>query len=273
MRNLKLLNLLYNNAKRGSFKAEGNSIYLYDIIVSSEIEAEWFGGVTPKQIADQLKGMTGDVALRINSPGGDVFAAVAMSQMLREYSGNVVAHVDGYAASAASIVACAADECVMAPGSMMMIHKAWTIGLGNADDMRSTADLLDKIDQQIAQGYAEKSGKDAAGFIEAMAAETWFTDTEAVDAGLADRVAEPEKKAQNKTAWDFSAYARGPQNADPVTTVTTTKSVKTITEEETETETVEVIAGDPSTLPPEDSAPSQIEARQRQLAVRLLQAA
>jgi ATP-dependent Clp protease, protease subunit len=209
MRNLKLLNLYKANAKRGSFKAEGNTIYLYDVIVSSEIEAEWFGGVTPKQIADQLKGMTGDVQLRINSPGGDVFAAVAMSQMLREYSGKVTAHVDGYAASAASVVACAVDECVMAKGSMMMIHKAWTIALGNADDMKSTAALLDKIDEQIAQGYADKSGKDMAGYIDAMAAETWFTEQEAVDAGLADRVANDAKKSA-KAQWDLSAFENAP---------------------------------------------------------------
>ena len=210
MRNLKLLNLLHANAKRGSFKAEGNTIYLYDMIVASEIEADWFGGVTPKQIADQLKDINGDVQLRINSPGGDVFAAVAMSQMLREYSGKVVAHVDGYAASAASIVACAADECVMAKGSMMMIHKAWTMGIGNADDLRSTSDLLDKIDVQIAQGYADKSGKNVAGFIDAMSAETWFSDQEAVEAGLADKIAEAsEKKA--KAQWNMSAFDNPPE--------------------------------------------------------------
>lgn len=214
MRNLKLLNLYRANAKRGSFKADGNTIYLYDVIVSSEIEAEWFGGVTPMQVADQLKDMTGDVALRINSPGGDVFAAVAMSQILREYSGKITAHVDGYAASAASIVACAADECVMAPGSMMMIHKAWTIGIGNSDDMIATADLLEKIDGQIAQGYADKSGKEASSFVAAMAKETWYTDAEAVDAGLADRVAEPEKKAKNAAKWDLSAFENAPKN-DP----------------------------------------------------------
>lgn len=215
MRNLKLLNLYKANAKRGSFKAEGNTIYLYDVIVSSEIEAEWFGGVTPKQIADQLKGMTGDVSLRINSPGGDVFAAVAMAQVLREYEGTVTAHVDGYAASAASIVACAVDKCVMAKGSMMMIHKAWTIALGNADDMKSTADLLDKIDGQIAQGYADKSGKDVDGFISAMAAETWFTEAGAVEAGLADSVANVESKKSAKAQWDLSAFDNAPEAVVP----------------------------------------------------------
>ncbi len=257
MRNLKLLNLYKNNAKRGTFKAEGNTIYLYDVIVSSELEAEWFGGVTPKQIADQLKDMSGDVALRINSPGGDVFAAVAMSQMLREYSGKVIAHVDGYAASAASIVACAADECVMAPGSMMMIHKAWTIGIGNADDMLATASLLEKIDGQIAQGYADKSGKDIAGFIDAMAAETWFTEQEAVDAGLADRVAESEKKSKAQAKWDLSAFDNAPTPADPV-------------------ETEKTVEPEPPETPADDGeaiAANECESRVRALRVRLLQTA
>lgn len=257
MRNLKLLNLYKANAKRGSFKADGNTIYLYDVIVSSEIEAEWFGGVTPMQIADQLKGMKDDVHLRINSPGGDVFAAVAMSQMLREYSGKVIAHVDGYAASAASIVACAAGECIMAKGSMMMIHKAWTIGLGNADDMRSTADLLDKIDGQIAQGYADKSGKDVAGFIEAMAAETWFTETEAVEAGLADGIADESKK-DAKAKWDMSAFDHAPEPPAPE-----------ITADEIEAETPHADAVDDGV----DQQTNEREHRTRALQVRLLQTA
>jgi ATP-dependent protease ClpP protease subunit len=266
MRNLKLFNLYKANAKRGSFKAESNTIYLYDVIVSSEIEAEWFGGVTPKQIADALAEMSGDVSLRINSPGGDVFAGVAMAQMLREYSGTVTAHVDGYAASAASIVACAADECVMAQGSMMMIHKAWTIDMGNADVFRATADLLDKIDGQIAEGYAAKSGKDVAGFIDAMAAETWFTDQEAVDAGLADRVATSEKKSKAKAAWNLSAYENAPHDdADAPEDDTG--------DETAETETTEATATDASATPETPSNTEERERRIRLSRVRLLQTA
>lgn len=209
-RNLKLLNLLKANANRGEFRAEGNTIYIYDMIVASEFEAEIFGGVTPMQVAKQLEGMIGDVQVRIDSPGGDVFAAVNISQHLREYSGKVTAQVDGVAASAASVIACSADECVMAKGSMMMIHKAWTIAMGNSDDMLSVAELLEKVDGQIADVYAVKSGKDIAGFVAAMAEETWFTENEAVEAGLADRVYEPDKK-QKKAMWDLSAFDHAPK--------------------------------------------------------------
>jgi ATP-dependent Clp protease protease subunit len=213
MRPNKFLSLLKANAGRGSFKAEGNTLYLYDVIVSSKEEAAWFGGVDAETFVQALKGMKGDVSLRINSPGGDVFAARAMAQAIREHDGAVTAHVDGYAASAASFITSVADKTVMAPGAMLMIHKAWTIGVGNADDLLATADLLEKIDGTIAETYAasaEKRGKDADAkhFAELMTAETWFTGAEAVDAGLADEIASGAVK--NAARWDFSAYQRPP---------------------------------------------------------------
>jgi ATP-dependent Clp protease protease subunit len=84
-------------------------------------------------------GLSGDVPCASTLPGGDVFAGVAMAQAIRAYPGKVTAHIDGLAASAASAVAVAADEAIMAPGSMMMIHNAWTIALGNRHDFMDTA--------------------------------------------------------------------------------------------------------------------------------------
>jgi ATP-dependent Clp protease protease subunit len=209
MRPTKLLNLLASNAKRGEFKAEGNTIFLYDVIVASEADAEWFGGVAADTFAKTLAGMTGDVALRINSPGGDVFAGVAMAQAIRAYPGKVTAHVDGLAASAASAVAVAADEAVMAPGSMMMIHNAWTIALGNRHDFMETATLLEKIDGDLAQAYAKRSGGDAAEFATLMDAETWMTAEETVAHKLADSIA-PEKPKAQARVWDLSAFESAP---------------------------------------------------------------
>jgi ATP-dependent Clp protease protease subunit len=150
----KLLNLFARNAKKGEFKAEGNTIFIYDVIVASEADAEWFGGVAADTFARTLKGMEGDVDLRINSPGGDVFGAKAMAQAIRDYPGQVTAHVDGVAASAATFLTAVADKTIMAPGSLQMIHKAWTIAIGNADDFVAVADLLDKIDGTIVDAYA-----------------------------------------------------------------------------------------------------------------------
>lgn len=209
----RLFNLFRANAKAGEFRAEGNTLYLYDVIVSSKADAEWLGGCDAETFVQTLNGMTGDVAVRLNSPGGDVFAGVAMAAAIKAYPGKVTAHVDGYAASAASVVAAAADSVTMAPGAFQMIHKAWTMALGNADDFMSTASLLEKIDGTLADGYAAAAasrGKDsdAAAFGALMAAETWLTAQEAIDLGLADEIGAAAPKA--RTAWDLSAYAKPP---------------------------------------------------------------
>ena len=207
---MKLFNLYSANAKRGTFKAEGNSLFLYDVIVGSDDEAAVWGGVSPQAFGKALAGMSGTIHLRINSPGGDVFAARAMAQAMREYKGDIIAHVDGYAASAASLIAVTASKAVMAPGSFLMIHKAWTLGVGNSDDLLASAALLEKIDATLADTYAAKSGKDAAMFAEMMAAETWFTPQEAIDAGLCDEIAPEKAKAKAMAAWDMTAFGAPP---------------------------------------------------------------
>ena len=214
MNSRRLLNLFSANARRGEFRADAatNTIELYDMICSSEDEAAWFGGVSLQGFAKALRGMSGPVHLRINSPGGDVFAGIGIAQLMREYDGEITAHVDGYAASAASIVAIAASKIVMAPASMMMIHKAWTVGWGNADDMLQIASLLEKIDGQLADTYAQRGNKSAAEFLDLMGKETWFTPQEAIDSGLCDEIAQEtdKKSAQARARWDVSAFDRAP---------------------------------------------------------------
>lgn len=219
--NRKLLNLLARNAKKGQFKVEkradgGNTILIYDVIVAADADAEWFGGVSAESFVPLLAGMTGDVDLRVNSPGGDVFGAKAMAQAIRDYPGQVTAHVDGIAASAATFLTSVADKTIMAPGSMLMIHKAWTIALGNADDFRAEAGLLDKIDGTIADTYAAAAKRrdiaDPADFADLMASETWLTAEEAIGLGLADEQAEDKPKA--KVEWDLSAYEHAPKTEE-----------------------------------------------------------
>lgn len=263
-----LINLLRLNARKGDFRADANTIWVYDMIVGDEMEAEFFGGVSPRQFIDALKSMTGPVHIRINSPGGDVFGANAMAQAMREYNGEITCHIDGVAASAASVLAITGDKTVMAPGSLIMIHNSWTLAIGNRHDLLDTAALLEKIDGMLAEGYARKTGRKAAEFQALMDAETWFTPEEAVSVGLATAIADEKVKAS--ASWDLSPYAKAPVAAAPVTTVTTTRTVTTTTEEEVETETVEVVEGDASTLPPEDHATFDIEARKRRHAVEML---
>lgn len=217
----RLLNLLRNNARKGQFRAEGNTIYLYDVIVSSKADAEWWGGVDAETFVQTIRDMEGDVNLRINSPGGDVFAARAMAQAIRDHKGKVTAYVDGYAASAASFITSVADETIMSPGSMLMIHNAWSITIGNASDMIATAELLGKIDKTIAETYAaaaKKRGKEPMDYAALMDAETWMTGAEAIDAGLADSVSEESPK--NAAKWDLSAYDNAPASSTVLDEIT-----------------------------------------------------
>lgn len=210
------------NKGKGSFRAEGDVIYLYDVIASDEDEAQWWGGIAPAQFIAALKACSGPVTLRINSPGGSVFGAQAMVVAMREYPYAITAQVDSLAASAASVIAAECASCVMVPGSMLMIHKAWGLVIGNEDEMRQTADLLAKIDTQIAGSYARRSEGKTDAFLEMMRAETWFTPEEAVSAGLADAVKE-ENTQRPKAKWDLSAFLRAPAIADesePVAPVT-----------------------------------------------------
>jgi ATP-dependent Clp protease protease subunit len=213
----KLLKLLIENRGRAqppaqrAVRADGASeatVYIYDPIVSDQWEAEYFGGVCPQDMVPLLAGLDVDVIhLRINSPGGSVFAAQAICTALKQHKAKIVAHIDGVAASAATVIACACDEVEMADGAMYMIHNGWMIAMGDKSDFLDAAALLEKIDGTIADTYAARTGKKREEMAALMDAETWFTADEAIAAGLADRKAETKAKAQ---AWNLSAYAKAP---------------------------------------------------------------
>jgi ATP-dependent Clp protease, protease subunit len=197
--------------------ADGNeaTVYLYDTIVSDRVTAEWWGGVCPQDFVPAFRAINADVIhLRINSPGGDVFGSEAMCQALRDHPAHVIAHVEGLCASAATNVACAADEVVMSPASKYMIHKAWSIAIGNADDMRALAAVLDKCDATMIAEYVRRSGNDTQKVTDWCAAETWFNAQETVDAGFADSIAQPAKtEAQAQArAWNLRAYLHAPKD-------------------------------------------------------------
>lgn len=194
-------------------KGDSAEVFLYDAIVSDDAEAEWFGGVAPGAFSKALRAIDAKtIHLRINSPGGSVFGARAIEQALREHPARVVAHIDGLAASAATFIAMAADEVVMNKGALFMIHQACMLAMGNAGDLTEAAALLEKIDGTLVQTYADRTKQDPAQIADWMAAETWFTAQEAVDAGFADSIADTQAKA----AWDLSAYAKAPKIPDQI---------------------------------------------------------
>jgi ATP-dependent Clp endopeptidase proteolytic subunit ClpP len=184
-----------------------------------------FWGVSAKEFASTLDSLpegTSEIRLHINSPGGEVHEGLAILNALRAHPARVVAVVDGLAASAASFIATGADELVMGRNTELMIHDAWGVAIGPAEDLRQLADRLDSLSANIASIYAEKAGGELAGWREAMRTETWYSAQEAVDAGLADSVlAKPDPEptaAPAKARWDYSLFAHAGRAAAPAPT-------------------------------------------------------
>lgn len=164
-------------------------------------------GVSAKEFVaavDALPADTTEIRVHINSPGGEVFEAVTILNAVRRHSAKFTAIVDGLAASAASFLAAGADETVMAANSTLMIHDTWGICIGNAEDMRSTAYVLDQLSDSVASIYAVKTGGTTEEWRAAMRSESWYTAEDAVAAGLADRVEEAPTAPVN--SFDLSIF-------------------------------------------------------------------
>lgn len=145
--------------------------------------------VQAAQVIADLAPMEGDVLVRVNSYGGDIYEGISIMHALRSHPGQVTVRVEGVAASAASIIAVGgADRTEMTAGSEMMIHLPWISAPGNSDDLRKAADDLERTARSMAELYAEKAGGGSQVWLEMMRAETWFSAQEAVDAGLANAV-------------------------------------------------------------------------------------
>ena len=149
-------------------------------------------------VLDALPDTVEQIILRVNSPGGEVFEALSILNMLRAHKATVTAVVDGLAASAASFLVAGCDEAVMSPGTQMMIHSPLSWTYGNATELRKTAEVLDGIEESIISIYRDKAGESAWG--ELLAAETWYTAAQAVTAGLADRVGVVKDAGETSTA-------------------------------------------------------------------------
>jgi len=184
---LKSIQLDWFSIKNVAEKDE-TDVYIYDEIVPEWMVA-WFGGVSAEGMIAQLNEIsTGTINVRINSPGGAVFEAIAIYNALVAHSATINVYVDALAASAASVIAMAGDKVTMMVGSQMMIHDALGIEMGNAAELRAYAQFLDKQSDNIASIYAAKTGGDPKDIRSLMLAETWLFAQEAVDLGLADAV-------------------------------------------------------------------------------------
>jgi len=155
--------------------------------------------VTAQKVKAMVVGQL-PLTVHINSPGGSVTDALAIYSILRKHPGHVTAIVDGLCASAATFVALAADEIVMAEHSLMMVHNPWTVASGDANKMRKTAETLDVASREMVALYTARTGISEEKAVAIMGAETWFNAYEAVEAGFAHRVDDTERSKPRQTA-------------------------------------------------------------------------
>ena len=169
-------------------KADRAEIWIYEQIG----EDFWTGGgVTAQSFQKELAGIkASQIDLHINSPGGEVFDGITIYNLIKQHPANVTTYIDGLAASIASVIALAGDKVVMAENALFVIHNPWGFAMGDATEMRRTADLLDKIGGSLITAYTAKSGQEAHDITAWMDAETWMTAKEAQEWGFIDEISE-----------------------------------------------------------------------------------
>lgn len=188
-----------------SIEARGRiaEVHIFDEIGS--------GGTTAKAFADEVKkiGNVSRINLRINSPGGSVFDGNAIYNTLRKHKASVHVEIEGIALSMGSVIAMAGDHISMAENALMMIHNPWGGAIGDADELRKTADVMDKTKQSILSAYVRKTGKPAEEISAMMDAESWFTAEEALEQGFVDEVTDQLEIA---ASFDPTKFTNIPDN-------------------------------------------------------------
>ena len=183
------------------------------LVLNGQIaEDSWFGDeVTPVIFRDELMKCEGDITVWINSPGGDVFAAAQIYNMLMDYKGSVTVRIDGLAASAASVIAMAGTTVEMSPVGMLMIHNPSTAVIGNTKEMQAAIQMLDEVKESILNAYELKTGQPRQQLSDLMNAESWMNAKKAVELGFADKILfaneDEEKQSEGVEAMLFSQRA------------------------------------------------------------------
>lgn len=174
-------------------KGKRGEIFIYESIGDG-----WFGGITAKSFSDTLRdiGKVDGLDIFINSPGGNVFDGIAIFNQIRRFSGEKIVHIDGIAASIASVIAMAGDEIRIADNGMMMIHDPWGLAIGTAEEMRKSADSLDKVRSTLLDTYVAATEGNRDKISDWMHEETWMNADECIERGFANTKTE-EKKVEN----------------------------------------------------------------------------
>lgn len=189
--------------------ATRGELYLYD-----EIGDGFFGGISPSMVADALNELKGCKTLDVyvNSPGGNVFDGKAIYAQIKRFDARKIVHVDGLAASIASVICMAGDEIRMSKGAEMMIHQPFVVSAGTAEDFRKTADLLDQIEDTLVTTYCDRTKNDAAQVKAWMADETWMNADVAKERGFCDAIEEDASVTDIAASPILAKYKHTPES-------------------------------------------------------------
>lgn len=179
-----------------------SDVYIYD-------EVSWAGVTADDFVKDLNDIKSGTIRLHINTPGGNVFDGITIYNALKQHQAKVETYIDGLAASIGSIIAMAGDDVYMSENAFFMIHSPFCITAGSAEDLRKTAEMLDKIGETIINTLSKESGSDIEKVKGWVADETWFTAKEALDAGFVDKIIDGEE-VDNK--YDLSVFDNAPES-------------------------------------------------------------
>ena len=156
------------------------------------------GHISADDFIDALNQLEGDITIHLDSPGGSVTDGLAIHNAILSYDGAVTVHIDTLCASIATVVACAADRVVINSNGKYMIHRAWTVAMGNAKDFRGMADIMEMMDKDIAETYVAKAGGESEDWLAMMDKETWFDAEKALEIGLVDEIVDMKKKYKDE---------------------------------------------------------------------------
>ncbi|MED2792109.1 MULTISPECIES: head maturation protease, ClpP-related [Bacillus cereus group] len=218
------MNKLLNLKRDIRFEAKGENEYKLTVYGSI---GGWFSENNAEAVRRKIQDVKAEkIHVHINSGGGSAFDGVAICNQLKQHNAEIIVHIDGWAASAASVIAMAGDKIIMPSNTMMMIHQASTIEYGNADLFEKTARDLRKIDSALAASYKKRFVGTDEELKQLLKDETWLTAEEAVALGLADEIAdeieiddtqedEEEEVVENFKEGLVAKYTKQPNNQNP----------------------------------------------------------
>lgn len=187
------------------FKAEALDEDSAKLIIYGDIGESWWGDyITASDVERVLKDLTTNTLhVHINSYGGDVFEGIAIYNLLKNHKAKIVIHIDGVAASAASLIAMAGDDIISGTGAMIMVHEAWTYAYGNKTDIQKVLNSLIGIDKSIVDIYMTRFTGERSEMETFVRNETWFTSDEALEFGLVDKVTNDTQDDDETDSDDF----------------------------------------------------------------------